>query len=133
MILHNGYSDMAWRLSETGFIMNLSSYVPDLIRKNIRPMLQSIGLKPDEYKHWAVHPGGKRIVDDFAAALELDKCFLAQTYNVLKNYGNMSSPTVLFVLKEVLEKAKSENRSDKLFAAAFGPGLSIETMQMQYV
>ncbi|WAC15131.1 UbiA family prenyltransferase [Dyadobacter pollutisoli] len=133
MILHNGYSDMAWRLSETGFIMNLSSYVPDLIRKNIKPMLQSVGLKPDDYNHWAVHPGGKRIVDDFAAALELDKCFLAPTYNVLKNYGNMSSPTVLFVLKEVLEKAKLENRGNKLFAAAFGPGLSIETMQMQYV
>jgi predicted naringenin-chalcone synthase/1,4-dihydroxy-2-naphthoate octaprenyltransferase len=133
MILHNGYSDMAWRLSETGFIMNLSSYVPDLIRKNIEPMLQSIGLKPDDYKHWAVHPGGKRIVDDFAAALELDKCFLEPTYNVLKNFGNMSSPTVLFVLKEVLEKAKPENLGNKLFAAAFGPGLSIETMQMQYV
>jgi predicted naringenin-chalcone synthase/4-hydroxybenzoate polyprenyltransferase len=133
MILHNGYSDMAWRLSETGFIMNLSSYVPDLIRKNIKPMLQSVDLKPEDYKHWAVHPGGKRIVDDFAAALELDKCFLAPTYNVLKNYGNMSSPTVLFVLKEVLEKAKPENRHNKIFAAAFGPGLSIETMQMQYV
>jgi predicted naringenin-chalcone synthase/4-hydroxybenzoate polyprenyltransferase len=133
MILHNGYSDMAWRLSETGFIMNLSSYVPDLIRQNIKPMLKSVGLKPEDYKHWAVHPGGKRIVDDFVAALELDKCFLAPTYNVLKNYGNMSSPTVLFVLKEVLEKAKPENRGNKLFAAAFGPGLSIETMQMQYV
>ncbi len=42
MILHNGYSDMAWRLSETGFIMNLTSYVPDLIRKNIKPMLKSV-------------------------------------------------------------------------------------------
>jgi predicted naringenin-chalcone synthase/4-hydroxybenzoate polyprenyltransferase len=133
MILHNGYSDMAWRLSETGFIMNLTSYVPDLIRKNIKPMLNAIGLNPEDYKHWAVHPGGKRIIDDFALALELDKCFLAPTYNVLKNYGNMSSPTVLFVLKEVLEKAKAENRGNRIFAAAFGPGLSIETMQLQYV
>ncbi|GGN05326.1 hypothetical protein GCM10010967_45590 [Dyadobacter beijingensis] len=133
MILHNGYSDMAWQLSETGFIMNLSSYVPDLIRDNIQPMLRSVGLKADDYRHWAVHPGGKRIVDDFAAALELDKCLLAPTYNVLRNYGNMSSPTVLFVLKEVLEKAKSEHLGNRVFAAAFGPGLSIETMQLQYV
>ncbi|NIJ55087.1 UbiA family prenyltransferase [Dyadobacter arcticus] len=133
MILHNGYSDMAWRLSETGFIMNLSSYVPDLIRKSIKPMLAAVGLEPDDYKHWAVHPGGKRIVDDFAAALELDKCFLAPTYNVLKNYGNMSSPTVLFVLKDVIEKAKPENQGNRIFAAAFGPGLSIETMQLSYV
>ena len=133
MVLHNGYSDMAWQLSETGFIMNLSSYVPDLIRENIRPMLKAVGLKPEDYRHWAVHPGGKRIVDDFAAALELDKCLLGSTYNVLKNYGNMSSPTVLFVLKEVLEKAKPEHLGNRIFAAAFGPGLSIETMQLRYV
>ncbi|OJV21931.1 MAG: naringenin-chalcone synthase [Dyadobacter sp. 50-39] len=133
MVLHNGYSDMAWQLSETGFIMNLSSYVPDLIRENIRPMLKAVGLKPNDYRHWAVHPGGKRIVDDFASALELDKCLLGPTYNVLKNYGNMSSPTVLFVLKDVLEKAKPEHAGERIFAAAFGPGLSIETMQLRYV
>ncbi|MCF2488950.1 UbiA family prenyltransferase [Dyadobacter sp. CY347] len=133
LILHNGYDDMAWQLSETGFIMNLSSYVPDLIRKNIKPMMARIGLTAEAFKHWAVHPGGKRIVDDFAAALELDRCHLAATYNVLKNYGNMSSPTVLFVLKEVLEKAKAENMGNRIFAAAFGPGLSIETMQLRYV
>ncbi len=133
VVLHNGYSDMAWQLSETGFIMNLSSYVPDLIRENIGPMIKSVGLKPEDYRHWAVHPGGKRIVDDFAAALELDKCLLEPTYDVLKNYGNMSSPTVLFVLKEVLEKARPEDLGNRIFAAAFGPGLSIETMQLRYV
>lgn len=133
MVLHNGYSDMAWQLSETGFIMNLSSYVPDLIRENIGPMLKAVGLKPEDFRHWAVHPGGKRIVDDFAAALELDKCLLGPTYNVLKNYGNMSSPTVLFVLKEVLEQAKPEHLDNRIFTAAFGPGLSIETMQLRYV
>ncbi|MNY73487.1 hypothetical protein D3C86_2122900 [compost metagenome] len=72
-------------------------------------------------------------MDDFAAALELDKCLLGPTYNVLKNYGNMSSPTVLFVLKEVLEKAKPEHLGNRIFTAAFGPGLSIETMQLRYV
>ncbi|WP_026630205.1 UbiA family prenyltransferase [Dyadobacter alkalitolerans] len=133
LILHNGYADMAWQLSETGFIMNLTSYVPDLIRKNIKPMMEKIGLAPDAFKHWAVHPGGKRIVDDFVAALELDKGCLAATYDVLRNFGNMSSPTVLFVLKQVLEKAKPENIGNRIFAAAFGPGVSIETMQLRYV
>ncbi len=133
MILHNGYSDMAWQLSETGFIMNLSSYVPDLIRKNIRPMVDSVGLKPEDFRHWAVHPGGKRIIDDFAAALELDKCTMSAAYDVLRSYGNMSSPTVLFVLKEVLAKAKPEHQGNRIFTAAFGPGLSIETMQLRYV
>ncbi|MBE9462505.1 type III polyketide synthase [Dyadobacter sp. UP-52] len=133
MILHNGYRDMAWQLSETGFIMNLTSYVPGLIKENILPMLDKIGLIPSDIEHWAIHPGGKKIVDDFAAALSLDKSLLAETYKVLKDYGNMSSPTVLFVLKQVLEKAEKATAGEKLFAAAFGPGLSIETMQLQYV
>ncbi len=133
MILHNGYRDMAWQLSETGFIMNLTSYVPGLIKENILPMLDKIGLIPSQIEHWAIHPGGKKIVDDFAAALSLNKSLLTETYDVLKNYGNMSSPTVLFVLKKVLEKAESAKVGERLFAAAFGPGLSIETMQLQYV
>jgi len=133
LILHNGYEDMAWQLSETGFIMNLTSYVPDLIRENMEPMLRSIQLEPEDIAHWAIHPGGKRILDDFAAALQLDRCKLASSYDVLKNYGNMSSPTVLFVLKEVLEKMKPEHKGGRAFTAAFGPGLSIETMQLQYV
>ncbi|MCE7042630.1 type III polyketide synthase [Dyadobacter sp. CY312] len=133
MILHNGYNDMAWQLSETGFIMNLTSYVPDLISGNIQSMLASIGVKPGDVGHWAVHPGGKRILDDFAAVLEIDRCMLKASYEVLKNYGNMSSPTVLFVLKDVLGNARLEDKGDKVFAAAFGPGLSIETMQLSYV
>jgi predicted naringenin-chalcone synthase len=133
MILHNGYRDMAWQLSETGFIMNLTSYVPGLIKENILPMLDAIGLNPSQIAQWAIHPGGKKIVDDFALALNLDKTSLADTYEVLKNYGNMSSPTVLFVLKQVLAKAGSGRSGDQIFAAAFGPGLSIETMQLQYV
>jgi predicted naringenin-chalcone synthase/4-hydroxybenzoate polyprenyltransferase len=132
-ILHNGYEDMAWQLSESGFIMNLTSYVPDLIKNNIGPMLASIDVRAEQIRHWAIHPGGKKILDDFAAALELDRCCLAASYDVLKNYGNMSSPTVLFVLKEVLEKATGPVQGELGFAAAFGPGLSIETMQFRYV
>jgi predicted naringenin-chalcone synthase len=133
MILHNGYNDMAWQLSETGFIMNLSSYVPHLISGNIEPMLTSIGVKPEDVDHWAVHPGGKRILDDFCAALELDHCKLKESYEVLRSYGNMSSPTVLFVLKDMLDNSKPSHKGNRVFAAAFGPGLSIETMQMSYV
>jgi predicted naringenin-chalcone synthase len=132
-IIHNGYDDMAWKISETGFIMNLSSYVPDLIGKNIKPMLKTLRLDPESIRYWAIHPGGKRIIDDFAEALELDKCKMSSSYEVLKRYGNMSSPTVLFVLKDVLEKSKNRGANERGFAAAFGPGLSIETMQFHYV
>jgi len=133
LILHNGYKDMAWQLSETGFIMNLTSYVSGLIKENIKPMLASVNLKTSEIDHWAIHPGGKRILDDFCSALDLDKSKLSHTYQVLKDYGNMSSPTVLFVLKNVLDQTNDKTGGQTIFMAAFGPGISIETMQMAYV
>jgi predicted naringenin-chalcone synthase len=131
LILHNGYNDMAWQLSETGFIMNLTSYVSTLIKENIKTMLDSLKINPTEIDYWAIHPGGKKIVDDFFETLQLDKSKAAESYDVLKNYGNMSSPTVLFVLKQVIEKAESK-KGESIFSAAFGPGLSIETMQLSY-
>lgn len=132
MIAYNGYKDMAWQLSETGFLMNLSSYVSSIIKENMQPLFDGIQLKAEEIRHWAIHPGGKKILDDVASALQLTQGQLDHSYDVLKNYGNMSSPTVLFVLKQVLEQAKAV-QGDAVFAAAFGPGLSIETMQLRYV
>jgi len=131
LILHKGYNDMAWQLSETGFIMNLTSYVSVLIKENIKLMLDSLSIDPDTIDHWAIHPGGKKIVDDFFETLQVDRSKAAASYDVLKNYGNMSSPTVLFVLKQVLEKA-AHKKGETIFSAAFGPGLSIETMQLAY-
>lgn len=133
LIIHNGYKDMAWQLSETGFLMNLTSYVSGLIKDNIKPLLDSIGLKASDIDYWAIHPGGKRIIDDFEDALGLEASELKHSYDVLKNYGNMSSPTVLFVLKQLLENTVSPKKGDRIFTAAFGPGLSVETMQLQYV
>lgn len=133
LVLPNGYKDMAWELSETGFIMNLTSYVSDLIKQNIKPMLDGLKLNTLDIKYWAIHPGGKRIVDEFADALKLNQSQLKETYYVLKNYGNMSSPTVLFVLKQVLDNNKASEKGNKIFATAFGPGISIETMQLEYV
>jgi alpha-pyrone synthase len=94
----DSHNEMAWQLSETGFIMKLSSYVADLIKNNIHKMLNSIGLDPNNVQYWAVHPGGKKIVENFGMALNLEENQLFESYDVLKNYGNMSSPTVLFVL-----------------------------------
>ena len=131
LILHKGFNAMAWQVSETGFIMNLNSYVSVLIKENIKSMLDSIAFNPDKNDLWAIHPGGKKIIDDFADALDLDKLELKESYDVLQQYGNMSSPTVLFVLKQVIEKNTPVSEQTML-AAAFGPGLSIELMQLKY-
>ncbi len=132
MLLHKGYNDMAWQLSETGFKMNLTSYVSELINNNIKELLQSLNLDAATINNWAIHPGGKKILNEFCEALQVDVEKLHSSFDVLKNYGNMSSPTVLFVLKHIIENTTHKQKGEAIFAAAFGPGISIETMQLQY-
>jgi predicted naringenin-chalcone synthase len=129
-------NEMAWQLSETGFIMNLTSYVADLIKSNIKQMLDNIGFDKHQIDHWAVHPGGKKIVENFASAMALSPSDLTESYQVLNDFGNMSSPTVLFVLKQILDNITSNSTGNRekqnIFAAAFGPGLTVETMQLHH-
>lgn len=132
LILNQGYNDMAWQLSETGFKMSLTSYVSDLINGNIKKMLNDVSIHTDEIDFWAVHPGGKKIIDGFGESLQLKEEQLRVSYDVLKNYGNMSSPTILFVLKQLLEENQQVQKGKSILAAAFGPGLSIETLKLIY-
>lgn len=129
----DSHHEMAWQLSETGFIMNLSSYVADLIKANIKQMLDNLDVNSDDVDYWAVHPGGKKIVENFVTAMGLSPADLAESYKILNNYGNMSSPTVLFVLKEILDHIPPNESPKKIFTAAFGPGLTVETMQLNVV
>ncbi|MDI1233507.1 MAG: type III polyketide synthase [bacterium] len=132
-LLHKGVDEMAWHISDKGFVINLTSYVSQLINGSIKELFDSIGVNSKDVDFWAVHPGGKKILDDFRKSLDLSKEQLQQSYDVLNNFGNMSSPTVLFVLKQVIEMNKTNPFGRKIFTAAFGPGLSIETMQLEYV
>jgi predicted naringenin-chalcone synthase len=129
----DSHNEMAWQLSETGFIMNLTSYVADLIKANIKKMLDNIGVDKEAIDYWAVHPGGKKIVDSFVTAMDLTATDLAASYKILNDYGNMSSPTVLFVLKQILDNIEPNQGDKKIFAVAFGPGLTVETMQLNCV
>jgi predicted naringenin-chalcone synthase len=131
-VVYKGYDEMNWRITEKGFIMKLGSSVPDYLSENIGELLSSSGIQKKDIKHWAIHPGGKRVLECFASAMKLEKEDLSSSYHVLENYGNMSSVTIMFVLKHLLE---NDNVSDKdsIFAAAFGPGLTIEAAVMDYV
>jgi len=133
LIIHEGQNDMAWQLSENGFLMSLSAYISNLINGNISKMLSDLNIQKDKIHFWAIHPGGKKILDDFAKVFDLKNNELDSAYHVLKNYGNMSSPTVLFVLKELIGNNENKMGGDTIFTAAFGPGLTIETMQLAYV
>ena len=133
LIIHEGQNDMAWQLSENGFLMSLSAYISNLINGNISKMLSDLNIQKDKINFWAIHPGGKKILDDFAKVFDLKNNELNSAYHVLKNFGNMSSPTILFVLKELIKTNERKTSGDIIFTAAFGPGLTIETMQLAYV
>jgi alkylresorcinol/alkylpyrone synthase len=127
-----GEEDMSWCLSETGFLMHLSNYIPRLIESKIDELLphalEYSGQKRHEITRWAIHPGGKKILEASAKALAISNEDLCPSFEVLRQYGNMSSPTILFVLKKIMEDKKPKTGS--VFAAAFGPGITIETMLM---
>jgi predicted naringenin-chalcone synthase len=124
---------MAWQLSEFGFLMSLSAYISNLINGNILKMLGDLGIEKQNINLWAIHPGGKKILDDFEKVMAFENNELASAYEVLNNFGNMSSPTILFVLKQLLENNPTMESGNTIFTAAFGPGLTIETMQLAYV
>ncbi|HEY2158292.1 MAG TPA: type III polyketide synthase [Isosphaeraceae bacterium] len=117
---------MSWRIGDHGFAMTLSAKVPKLIARHLRPWLDgwlgTLGLRVDSVPAWAVHPGGPRILTAFSEATGVGREGIEASYRVLARYGNMSSPTVLFVLDE-LRKAGAPR---PCVAMAFGPGLAVE-------
>ena len=127
-----GEQDMAWSVGDVGFEMKLSAYVPDIIRGGIAALtdslLSKISKKLDEIQHFAIHPGGKKILEAIEEELGISKHQNRHAYAVLQRYGNMSSATVLFVLKELIESLTADNISEHILSFAFGPGLTLESM-----
>ena len=129
-----GKKDMTWELSSTGFRMTLSSYIPDLLEADfstlVNAALDKAGLRSSDIRHWCIHPGGKRILEAISQSLNLQPEQLAPSYSVMRDYGNMSSPTLLFVLKAIQEQIRFAGPAaspEYVFSAAFGPGLTMET------
>jgi predicted naringenin-chalcone synthase len=120
---------MAWSVGDRGFDIALSGYVPKIIGANIRrPVHQALAaaqLGLEEIAAWAVHPGGRSIVEQVRQSLDLTSEQVAPALEVLRNFGNMSSATVLFVLQEILRRPAAGER-DRLCAMAVGPGLTVE-------
>jgi predicted naringenin-chalcone synthase len=119
---------MSWRIGDHGFQMTLSTRIPDLIAQNLRGWLdgwlEAHGLTVAKVGSWAVHPGGPRILAAVGEALGIDRAALAISHTVLAEYGNMSSPTVLFIL----ERMRQVRAPRPWVALGFGPGLAVEAL-----
>lgn len=128
-ILPDSAAAMAWTIGDDGFDITLSSYVPDLIRAHIRTGIDAwlAGHSTDakQIARWAIHPGGRAILDKSAAALELAPDVLDISRSVLRDVGNLSSTTLFFVLERMLREPPSTD-GETILAAAFGPGLTLE-------
>ena len=122
-----GEADMAWTIGDLGFDMVLSRYVPRILGSSLPAAVPSLlGLvEPAAVDRWAIHPGGRSVLDQVQTALGLHDDDLAPSRDVLRRYGNMSSPTVLFVLAELLRRPAAGR--EQLAALAFGPGLTVES------
>ena len=132
-----GKKDMSWQLSSKGFLMALSGYVPELIKEDFNNLLEralsDASLVKEDITHWCIHPGGKKILEAIQKSAGLDKENLQYAYEVLNDYGNMSSPTVIFVLQKIMEELAGKPGTDAtILAAAFGPGLTMETLIATY-
>lgn len=127
-VLPDGKKDMAWQISSTGFLMTLSAYIPQFIEAAIEELvsnaLNQYNINKADIQHWAIHPGGRKILDVTLNKLLLTRENLQYSYQVLKDYGNMSSPTILFVLKAMMD---DKQVNGNIFGTAFGPGLTMET------
>jgi len=120
---------MGWDLIEKGLKVQLSKSIPTIVRERFRDNLEeacsSLGLAFEEIKHFVLHPGGSRVLDAFEEALGLEADGLTTSRDVLRDCGNMSSVTVLFILERFLEAGELA-KGDLGVLSAMGPGFSAE-------
>jgi predicted naringenin-chalcone synthase len=117
---------MTWRIGDHGFRMTLSPHVPELIGLHLRPWLEGWlahhRLDLAAIGSWAVHPGGPRILSAVGEAIGLNPADLEASQQVLADHGNMSSPTILFIL----DRLSRSRCARPCLALGFGPGLTVE-------
>lgn len=125
---------MSWKIGDHGFQMTLSPRVPKIIEERLRgPLTRWLSenhVDVDSVQTWAVHPGGPRILDSVAACLGLSEKQIEPSRNVLAHYGNMSSPTVLFILEKIVSETDPGEYS---VVIGFGPGLHTEALLLRRI
>lgn len=128
-LFNNSAEYMGWKIGNSGFEMLLSSELPKIILNEATPVLKKIlahhNLSPDQISHWALHPGGRAILDSLQNGMNISDEKMIPSRTILKNYGNLSSASILFVIKELMTNTVL-NKDGIVCAVAFGPGLTME-------
>ncbi|MFV8393509.1 3-oxoacyl-[acyl-carrier-protein] synthase III C-terminal domain-containing protein [Flavobacterium sp. LB2P6] len=139
VIIPDSLEDMSWDLGEYNFLMTLSKRVPVFIRKNIKPFLTALCKKGnvdlEQQKanmHFAIHPGGPKIIDYVIDAIGLTKEQANWSYEILRRQGNMSSATIPHILNEIVNDPNIES-GKKIVAMAFGPGLTATGLLLEKI
>lgn len=129
------YDVMGWDVAEDGFRVRFSKDIPTFVRRFIRPaveqFLKPYGLEPSDVAHHILHPGGPKVLGAYGEALELPSGRFAIPRAVLREYGNMSSASVLFVLDRTLSEARA-TPGDYGLLVALGPGFSAEQLLIRW-
>lgn len=122
---------MIWHAGDHGLQLRLSQDLPETLAKHLPQAVESFlcdhGLQTSDIEHWLVHPGGPQILDVVQTCLGLTRESLDSSWSIFREYGNMSSPTIFFIIKRHFEKP----RSGYGLALAFGPGLTIEMVLLR--
>lgn len=129
ILFSNSAEFMGWKVGNNGFEMLLSAELPKIILNEATPkvleIISNYGIDKSSIKYWALHPGGRAILDSLQKGLDLTEDEMCFSRTVLRNNGNMSSVSILFVLKEILSGINLK-KGEYTAAIAFGPGLTME-------
>jgi predicted naringenin-chalcone synthase len=129
------FEHMSFSLTDHGFRMYLSSYVPDLLAAQIEGFVDTLlrrnNLCRDDVRFWGIHPGSEKILDHVQERLQIANDQMEFSRAVLFEYGNMSSPTILFVLDQIQRCARPAS-GDYGVLLAFGPGLTMESLLVRW-
>lgn len=123
-IVPEGEPDMSWQIGDQGFDLVLSNRVPQILESEVGAFIRAIA-EPESIEHWAVHPGGRGIVDAVEKSVPLPPEKLIISRDILRRFGNMAGATILFVMKDIMESVDSGS-PESLMAISFGPGLTVE-------
>jgi len=129
-IIPDSGHQITWNIGALGFDMMLSGEVPATIGAGLPGCMNAIlnGQRMEDIRHWAIHPGGRSVLDAVEKGASLPEGSLRISRDVLRRFGNMSSATIMFVLHEMMQQGIPAGLG---CAMAFGPGLTIESMMFQ--